>query len=715
MPSLPECLATCRRDDLRAIATRLAVDDSTLRTKPEWITAITAFWSTGPRRFVTLAALSPAARTALGRLLHYHHIPRLLFLAEFEAIRPARGGYRPTVPPWRDPVTPAEELFYAGLLHSGDTRPLHKAATVTLPDDLRLLLATWMAEHARPEPVNVALAPPSPPTWLALLHDVAHLLVFLQGQTLSGVPLRAGRWLTADALRSFNRRLLRPEPEPLPRSHKRTQRLRYLMFWATAAALHDQNTLTPAGWDWLDQPAGSQLLILWRALQDASRDLRMAFALPDGWLPPPWPQPLWHALAAAGESFTSTTLAAAMLADGAIATAYWFTQFEDIPMLEDMVEDLLAGPLLEFGLLETLPGAAPQMTFYRLSSLGRWLLLTSQVPWPPAPTPLPPIAWQLASEQLTIDLPATLINRGLAEIALFAERVDPPQPAGDLCIHRVRLTPPTLRRAAQADMPFVLLIDSLDAVGVSLPAQAIAQLRSWHAHAGHVRTGVYSVLRTADPAHMAALHATEPLRSHLIQLLSPTAALLDLTPAAVRPLIQDLGFAVDGEAAASAHPPPADAALWLAGQLYAILRRHLPLPMAPPFADLDQLLARLDPAQQAVLHAWRDRLENDLQDLIDGRTFTAPANPSDPAQWIPQIEEAITTHAWLVMLYFSPARNLLTRRHIQPAWFETRRGVLYVLADCQEAGAVVTFRLDRIQELQRWQENPTAAGLPIIA
>ena len=55
---------------------------------------------------------------------------------------------------------------------------------------------------------------------------------------------------------------------------------------------------------------------------------------------------------------------------------------------------------------------------------------------------------------------------------------------------------------------------------------------------------------------------------------------------------------------------------------------------------------------------------------------------------------------WLEMIYFSPARNLTVRRHVQPAWFRQEQGPAYVLAYCQEAGAVLTFRLDRIQSLQ---------------
>jgi predicted DNA-binding transcriptional regulator YafY len=53
------------------------------------------------------------------------------------------------------------------------------------------------------------------------------------------------------------------------------------------------------------------------------------------------------------------------------------------------------------------------------------------------------------------------------------------------------------------------------------------------------------------------------------------------------------------------------------------------------------------------------------------------------------------------MTYFTAGRNLLTRRVVTPYWLEEHRGIPYLRADCHQAGKVLLFRLDRIQELQK--------------
>jgi hypothetical protein len=208
---------------------------------------------------------------------------------------------------------------------------------------------------------------------------------------------------------------------------------------------------------------------------------------------------------------------------------------------------------------------------------------------------------------------------------------------------------------------------------------------------------------------MAALLQERSLRPLLGEQFSPTAVALRVDEATARQALAQAALfpplGADGpESTAAANPaqPTAAAArgaLWLAGRLYAWVGQHLPLPLPPPFAELDQLLASLPPAQQAVLHAQATHLHESLLNLLDNLPYTPPPHPSDPEQWRQPIRAAIEQGQRLTIIYFSAGRNLTTRRLVEPYWIEEPRGTPYLRAYCHSAGRVLTFRLDRIFDL----------------
>ncbi len=701
MPMLFDCLLTRTALELRTIAARLGVRTRTTLTKHDLAAVITTFWLQDPRRMALLRSLSPQARQALQRLLTFDTIPRTLFLAEFGAIRSARSQGKNHALPWRRPQSASEELAYSGLLHGSSRQPLPQTDGYLLPSDLKLLVQTWLAQPPADPP---ALPNPPPVQPFDVLHDVAILLAWLHRCRQSEIPLPFDRWLPADALRSLNRALLHPEPEPLPRSHRQTQRLRCLLFWATAAGLQQAGALSPLGRQWLDLPPGEQLTILWQGWRTASCELRTAFLWPDAPLPAPWPEPLWSALRTQAGGWRAEQLAAGLLATSPPPTAYWVANLDATHTLQQIVEALCTGPLAHFGLVTWTPSTEQTAAVYQLTAAGR-ALLQDRTPTPTDAPDAPAAAagWRQEEDALVVEQPAACITRGLPILSAGAQRIATQRIAG-MITHSYYLTAASLRRYAQHGLTLPLLLDALQSLGIVLPAPQAALLQSWCAVPAALDVSLVTLLRAPDSQTMAALHGDGAVAVHIQQLLSPAAAILDMTPAAARTLLRKRGFALpipsrpqDDQAAG---PQTEAAAAWLAGQLYHELRNLLPLPLDPPYATMEDAFTQLAPGQQAALKAVRDQMVEDLRHLLDGRAFTPPPQPSDPARWRPLLETAMAAEQWLEMLYFSPARNLVTRRHIQPAWFTQQPGPEYVLAYCQEAGALLTFRLDRIQSLQ---------------
>lgn len=336
MTTLQQHLTHLPYRDLRGIATRLQVKQPEKYQKQFWIDALHTGWHTPATAQHWLAQLSPAAHTALRCLLPLHQLPLSFCVAQFGHIRRVTHQQRWPTPPWQAPQTAAEELYYSGLLVPGPTARWAKATYVTLPTDLRPLLTAAITSKSKvqsPESVGFSSMLASVPTadsgrktqdarlWtqdsgLPLLHDLGQLLIYLHGQALLGAPppcTHQGRWLAPRHLPALNQRLLHPEPTPLPRSHKQTERLRLLFFLAQAAQLLQQATLTPIAWAWLAAAPPQQLAQLGQAWLQAAPDLRTHYQQPDADLPPPWPQPLCQALRTLAGAFTAADLTAQIL------------------------------------------------------------------------------------------------------------------------------------------------------------------------------------------------------------------------------------------------------------------------------------------------------------------------------------------------------------------------------------------------------------------
>lgn len=725
MPDLQQCLETLPYHDLRGVITRLGLRERAAQHKQAWIDRIAQAWRDPARQSAFLATLSPAARRAAGRLAQAGELPAPLFLAEYGAVRRPQPGQYWAPPPWQAPQTISEELYYTGLLAPTPPALLEKAQRLALPTDLRHL---FLGDAAPSQP---AAAPDLTHANAAtLLHDVAQALCLLAGH--SEPALRHRRWLAPAAMADLNARLLHAERTPLPASHKRAPRLRFLFFLLAAAGLQTDGILTPLGWAWLAEPPPAQLTRLWNAWRAAPMALRQAYRQPTAALPEPWPDLALKHGANLPPAFTPAQLTQAVLGQEPALAPYFVAHLPDISALDAAAA----------GLLETLTtdwGACARVTeadtvAFTWTDLGRWLLDPGHVPpasllaaAPPAPAarldPQAADAWRLTVSPWAPPLPLAQLAPysragGLIRAAPADAATGPDQ---DVAAprHLYVLTEETVAAAAAAGHGLPALLEALTALDITLAPEQWRQLQAWHARGHEFVLEPLPLLRAARPELLAQAISHADVRAGLGELLSPTVALTALPPAELAARLRAAGFYPQepgdrrqasgdkGEAPVdTANPQPvfrvtrSPAALWLAGQLYAALGEHLALPSPPPFTDLTTLFAALPPADQAAVQAQWEKLRSDLQALLDGRTFAPPPVPSDPTRWRPLIEAAIAAGRPLALRYFTAGRNVLTERTVTPYWIEEHRGIPYLRADCHLAGRVLLFRLDRIQALQ---------------
>ena len=87
-----------------------------------------------------------------------------------------------------------------------------------------------------------------------------------------------------------------------------------------------------------------------------------------------------------------------------------------------------------------------------------------------------------------------------------------------------------------------------------------------------------------------------------------------------------------------------------------------------------------------------------LSQLLDFQGGPVPYPHPRALPLPPAIAEALESRGQVLLRYVD-ARGQQTERVVQPLRVQERRGNLYLLAHCQRAGAIRTFRLDRVVEL----------------
>jgi hypothetical protein len=719
MPALRLHLAATPVHDLRSMASRLGILTRSLQRKQALINAIACAWEDADTQRRIFASLSPAAHGALAHLRRVTRTPAALFFAEYGTVRHART-HDAGDSPWHNPASVAEELYYAALLGAFDLKPLRNTAYLCTPGDLTELTPPPSVAPASPAQDNRRIASTAAPAAWTLAYDVAQWLILLYELTLAGdtaFTATRARWPAPQLAQQLNRRFAAPAPEPLPRAPAHNHRLRLVLFLAAAADLHQHGVLTPLGWTWLAEAPEQQTALLWRAWLDAAPRLRQQYAFADALIPRPWPTPLLHALQAAPEHTTTAHLAEHMLQQAHLPNQFWVHQVDSLTAMHRLVAHLLSQVLLPFGAVVRHHHA--RIACFSLSALGRFLLGVDQEPrplWQPEPPPATAdapdeysdsAAYSIHSPTLSstddgwrIELSPATPRHLQAALTAYAAHIATTG-APPYVVQHYALNHATLARAIAAGFGWPQLASTLEQLSFSLISPPCRQLADHFTQIPVITLQTHTLLHTADRATLQALLADPALRPLIDDLLAATTATLHAEPDVISQRLQASGYAVRANTRQpSEASPPASAALWLAGTLYRRLADFLALPLPLLPAQLDTLLADLSPIQCSILTAYRSRLEAALLDLLEGRIYAPPTFTVDVLAHRQRLEAAAAAHRPVVINYFSPGRNLLTRRPIQPYWIETSGSHRYLRAECLLSGRVLIFRLDRIQAIE---------------
>jgi hypothetical protein len=690
MPRLHELLSNRNWYALRAIAYAHGQPFNPRLTKEQAVDHIAALLSDPVRVRRALAALPGDAHEALQALLVCDGTMLAhRFLAHFGPLPPFRP-WRPDSPPapWRHPTSPAERLWFLGLLFRCST-PAGEA--IAIPDELRALLP--------PPPVPPPAQPAGPPLPVPdPVLDVAHLLAFLQGHDLQ--PF-AGRWLAPRHLRTLNAALSRPDPSAAAaRSELQTGYVRSLHYLAQAAGLVAPAAgllkPTPAAWNWLDASEARRWQTLWDGwLADLHRSphgpsLWARFRMP---AEPPFVRTVldalstlprgdwWNPPGVASQLRSRCIGAGTLPRDGAV-----------LPLLQT----LLLGPLTWAALVCT-----DRDGNFSLTPWGGWLL--GRLAEPPGPPPTRPATVHASGDCLVVTLPAPPGRpplRPLAELAL--------PPAGDDPLVR-RLTRARFVAGLAHGIAGAQVNQTLgDLAGEPPPPAAIEQLERWEVQARGLTLRRLTVLTAADPSILNQLSAERAVRRHFRETLSPHHVAVD--PSSVETLLRALHhrdhvpLVEPGAAPPPGHRerPGGDAAghLWLALRAYVDLAGVVRLPAVPPLALLDELSGTLDADQLAAVTAQAEEVHRRLRDALDGYTpFSAPLAGVDHAAIRASLEQAIEAGHAVEIVYHTAGRGERTTRVVEPLRLEDHGETAYLIAYCRLRQAERVFRIDRIESL----------------
>jgi hypothetical protein len=709
MPTLRFCLQQISHRDLRAMVTRLNLRSSMPDQREHWIRAIEEHWYSEEERQISLDQLSESAKAALLHLAHGYELPAALFWAEYGEIRRIGGDYPSHQTPWLHPETVSEELYYAGLIHtgrhSGKRKNIHKAQTIIVPDDLRALVI-----ELRHSTVEFS------PTVMQLLHDLAQLLIYCHEQ--DRVRLLHGRWLPPAMLRQIGLRLWNPVDLSSIPSHKQHSWLRFLIFLTQAGYFLGDGRLTPRGWDWLEQRSERQWALLWEAWKKAPAALRQEYDLAGGYLPAPWQTLLARTLRRHSGDLVPAHFAARLLSQSDFQP-YFVANFDDIYALEEVIYTTFSEDFQFLGLLEAqvddgVTANTPFLQPYAMTAAGAWILHPI-LHAPPFQSSAEAASLHQVStspdgkDEWHIHLPAMTSFYLQTQLATYADYTTMSRQEGSG--HTYRLHRLSVARAAARGHGLPALLDTLRAIGCAATSEMYTILNLWHDEGRRFHLQYALLLRSRSTQEMSLLYNTPNMVDLFGEALSPTAVILSASAQDVVAQLADQDIFIE---IGTDHPQavwmseqetvqggsPADGARWLAGRLYALLAEFLLLPFPAATLALDDIWQRLPAEEQAILAAQSEKAEAALRSLLDGFVTTPAPTPTDPVQWLPSLEAAIASESTLALTYFTAGRNLLTCRLIQPYWIEERRGNLYVRAYCHSAERVLVFRLDRIQGME---------------
>jgi len=547
MRSLHQCLLDTDLGRLRAIARFWGVELTASRQRD--VAAQMAAAMAAPES-VTAAwnALPDDQRQALEALLATGgRMPLRVFTRQWGGIRTMGPGRMEREQPWREPLSPAEGLWYSGFISRAFDQGCEGAyEAVFVPPELQAHLPASVtpppaiALEPAPEPADVRSAGD------ALLDDGCTLLAYLQNEQLRPGP--DGTWPVSHEAR-LARQLRDPDPA-------RLAFLRHLVYHLGWLRVTDSGHLRPDPGPvaaWLQSPTGQQRTALAEAWRDdlTWNDL---FHVPTlhpedtgAWRNDPLLARraiLRHLEACAPDTWykLDALVTAVKEADPDFqrpdgdyttwyihdaATGAYLSGFESWDTVEGaLIRYLITGPLAWLGLTDLGMVSLPASCFlspsaFRLTPAGAAFLGLTEPPPEPEPPPL-----ALRSDFTALAPPARRYERfQLARVAAWVRTPVLHSPFSILFIYR--LTPNSLERARQQGIPVARVLEFLGrTTNVPVPRPVEAALTRWEARGSEARLERGVLLRLSSEGLMAQV-ATSPRTRHLIrEQIGPTAALV---------------------------------------------------------------------------------------------------------------------------------------------------------------------------------------------
>jgi hypothetical protein len=740
LPPLRDCLETTTWRRLLAVMDSHGLPASTRWRKAELIATLHLHLLAPSNLRQVVQSLSKPAQEALSALLQAGgSLPARAFAAHFGQIRPHRPWRQDATEsePWRIPVSPAERLWYLGLLYLWPQRPTPgQMQQAVLPAELLDLVQSFLLTPQIEAPVHLLARPSAAPN---LLWDVTLLLASIEEEPIR--PLH-GRWLPPRTLTALATRMgLERNPESqASRSEREHPYLAFIHHVAQAAELltgASRFGLTYPAWQWLASDAPTRWQHLWQgwlhALPEAAAPFRFA----------------WGRLSVEGRGLILDEIRQLPLGHFTplpqiVAQAHLHDEWNRLAQPWDIDQDVVAAliiqPLHWFGVVSLarsgpeypapVPSGTPGSSQHEsgrvqsvpellvsLTALGAWLLDLPDF-GPPLVEEAEPCVIRSPNYDLIL-VPSTTQPLHLARLAKITHWLPPKPPAPE---QRLRLMKERVAQVVAHGMAVDQIFCHLEeALGRPPSRRQQQKIRQWAKAGQQVRVRRLTVLETADAQLMGALRSRKLIRRHLGEALSPTRS--ELNPAGVPALLKSLRTmdlyasplleTTPAQAQAAGEPTQkpkpdqvelsaADAGLLLtAAHVYAGLGAHTKLPLSLPAETMEALAQQLTAAhQEASQHAARHVL-GQIEAALQGYL----ALPSwhfhrDTERTMPAIETALADQHDLVLTYQGAVREQVTVRRVTPYWLEKRHKVLYLNAYCHLREAERVFRVDRIVECE---------------
>lgn len=240
----------------------------------------------------------------------------------------------------------------------------------------------------------------------------------------------------------------------------------------------------------------------------------------------------------------------------------------------------------------------------------------------------------------------------------------------------------------------------------NLPQSHTKQLQQWTRRANAYKLRPVHLLSTAQPDQMAALLRQKRMRDHVIEHLSPRHAIVSETIVpSLEKWLAEQNYPLWQQATKqnpSVQVPVSEqtGVQWLGLRLLIGLGEIIHCPYPSPHALFAQLDACLDPAAQTELEAIAADLLHGLREAVRGRDAFFPARQPVAPETIDLIRQALWHDTSLQIEYQPLGSSQPSWREVQPLSLEQRRGLYYLHAYCLRTETNLTFRLDRIHNIQ---------------